>query len=74
VTVEEHLENWLITLDEMLFAFRDRCCFCVHIPSKPDRYEIKGYALVRTTYVVKLEVYTGQQPDIHSSFPKRLWI
>lgn len=53
------------TIDEKLEAFRGRCGFKQYIPSKPNKYGIKIFALVdsRTCYASNLEVYVGQQPD-----------
>ena len=53
------------TIDEMLAAFRGRCSFRQYIPSKPDKYGIKLFALVdaQTFFTSKLEVYVGSQPD-----------
>lgn len=54
-----------ITIDEMLPAFRGKCSFRIYIPSKPNKYGIKIFALcdAKMCYTSKLEVYTGQQPD-----------
>lgn len=54
-----------LTIDEILASFRGRCAFKVYIPSKPNRYGIKIYALVdaKLFYVIKLEVYLGKQPQ-----------
>ncbi|XP_030758011.1 uncharacterized protein LOC115883741 [Sitophilus oryzae] len=53
------------TIDEKLEAFRGRCGFKQYIPSKPNKYGIKIFALVdaSTTYCTNLEVYVGQQPE-----------
>ncbi|XP_039291956.1 piggyBac transposable element-derived protein 4-like [Nilaparvata lugens] len=53
-----------VTLDEMLPGFRGRCSFKQYIPSKPNKYGIKVYALVdaRMTYTMKMEIYAGKQP------------
>ena len=53
------------TVDEMLAAFRGRCSFRQYIPSKPDKYGIKIFALVdaQTFFTSKIEVYVGTQPD-----------
>lgn len=52
------------TIDEMLWAFRGRCGFRVYIPSKPNKYGLKVYALVdaKMFYTAKMEIYVGQQP------------
>lgn len=52
------------TIDEKLEAFRGRCSFKQYIPSKPNRYGIKIFALVdsASSYACNLEVYVGQQP------------
>lgn len=52
------------TIDEMLWAFRGRCGFRVYIPSKPNKYGLKIYALTdsKMFYTAKLEIYIGQQP------------
>ena len=49
----------------MLAAFRGRCSFRQYIPSKPDKYGIKIFALVdaQTFFTSKIEVYVGTQPD-----------
>lgn len=52
------------TIDEKLEAFRGKCPFKVYMPSKPNRYGIKIYALVdaKMFYTANLEVYLGKQP------------
>lgn len=54
-----------LTIDEMLPGFRGRCSFRQYIPSKPNKYGIKMYALVdsRMVYTLNLEVYVGKQPE-----------
>ena len=53
------------TIDEKLEAFRGRCSFRQYIPSKPNKYGIKIYALVdaKMFFTSNLEVYVGKQPD-----------
>ena len=53
------------TIDEMLVGFRGRCGFLQYIPSKPNKYGIKIYALVdaKMYYLHHLEIYAGKQPD-----------
>ena len=53
------------TIDEMLAAFRGRCSFRQYIPSKPDKYGIKLFALVdaKTFFTSNIEVYVGTQPE-----------
>lgn len=53
------------TIDEKLEAFRGRCGFKQYIPSKPNRYGIKIFALAdsKTYYCSNLEVYVGTQPE-----------
>lgn len=53
------------TIDEKLEAFRGRCGFKQYIPSKPNKYGVKIFALVdaSTSYCANLEVYVGQQPE-----------
>lgn len=52
-----------VTIDEKLEAFRGRCNFRQYIPSKPNKYGIKIYALTdaKMFYTFSLEVYVGQQ-------------
>lgn len=52
------------TIDEMLIGFYGRCPFKQYIPSKPDKYGIKVFALVSSEnfFTVKMEVYCGVQP------------
>lgn len=54
-----------VTIDEKLEAFRGRCGFRQYIPSKPNKYGIKIFALAngKTFYTCNLEVYLGQQPQ-----------
>lgn len=54
-----------VTIDEMLPGFRGRCPFRQCIPSKPNKYGIKLFALVdsKMTYTYNLEVYAGLQPE-----------
>ena len=58
-----HSEN--VTVDEMLPSFRGRCGFKVYIPSKPNKYGIKIFAVVdaKTKYMSNMEIYTGVQPS-----------
>lgn len=58
-----------VTVDEMLPAFRGRCSFRQYIPSKPNKYAIKVFALcdARIFYTSKLEVYLGIDKDFNSS-------
>ena len=53
------------TIDEMLVGFRGRCRFRQYIPSKPNKYGIKIYALVdaKMYFLHHLEIYAGKQPD-----------
>ncbi|CAG9567624.1 unnamed protein product [Danaus chrysippus] len=54
-----------VTIDEKLEAFRGRCNFRQYIPSKPNKYGIKIYALTdaKMFYTHTMEVYVGKQPD-----------
>lgn len=54
-----------VTIDEKLEAFRGRCSFRQYIPSKPNKYGIKIYALTdaKMFYTSNLEVYVGQQHE-----------
>ena len=54
-----------VTCDEQLLTFRGRCPFKQYIPSKPGKYGIKLWMLSdsQTSYVCRLQVYTGQQGD-----------
>lgn len=54
----------LLTIDEMLPAFRGRCKFRQYIASKPTKYGIKIYAVVdaKVFYTSRLEIYPGKQP------------
>lgn len=54
-----------VTIDEKLEAFRGRCGFRVYIPSKPNKYGIKIFALAdaKTFYTSNMEVYVGVQPN-----------
>lgn len=53
------------TIDEKLEGFRGRCGFKQYIPSKPNKYGLKVFALVdaKTKYTVNLEPYVGLQPE-----------
>lgn len=53
------------TIDEMLEGFRGRCSFRQYIPSKPNKYGIKIFALAdsRSFYTLKMEIYAGKQPE-----------
>lgn len=53
-----------VTIDEQLVGFRGNCSFRQYIPSKPNKYGIKIFALVdaRNFYNVKMEIYAGKQP------------
>ncbi|XP_071052896.1 piggyBac transposable element-derived protein 4-like [Onthophagus taurus] len=54
-----------LTVDEQLVAFRGHCNFRQYMPSKPNKYGIKIFALVdaKNFYNLKMEVYLGTQPD-----------
>lgn len=54
-----------VTIDEKLEAFRGRCVFRQYIPSKPNKYGLKVFAMVdsKSYYTCNLEVYVGTQPD-----------
>ena len=49
----------------MLVGFRGRCGFRQYIPSKPNKYGIKIYALVdaKMYYLHHLDIYARKQPD-----------
>lgn len=55
-----------LTIDEMLEAFRGRCSIKQYIPSKPNKYGIKIFALsdARTFYTINMEIYAGKQPKV----------
>ena len=61
---EFYILNECATIEEMMFAFRGRCSFKQYIPSKPDRYGLKAFALIDaySFYTKKLELYAGNQP------------
>ncbi|XP_048511825.1 piggyBac transposable element-derived protein 3-like [Athalia rosae] len=61
---EAYVPSEYFTIDEMMSSFRGRCSFKQYIPSKPNRYGLKSFALsdARTFHVVKLELYAGKQP------------
>jgi len=54
-----------VTIDEMLPGFRGRCSFRQYMPSKPNKYGIKLFALVDAVmfYVLNMEIYAGKQPE-----------
>lgn len=54
-----------LTVDEQLVAFRGHCNFRQYMPSKPNKYGIKIFALVdaKNFYNLKMEVYLGTQPE-----------
>lgn len=54
-----------VTVDEKLESFRGRCSFRQYIPSKPNKYGIKIFALsdAKVYYTSNLEIYAGQQPE-----------
>lgn len=54
-----------VTIDEKLEAFRGRCNFRQYIPSKPNKYGIKIFAMAdaKTFYTSNMEVYVGTQPS-----------
>lgn len=51
-----------VTVDEQLVPFRGRCPFTQYIPSKPNKYGIKIWALCdsKTYYAYALEIYCGR--------------
>jgi hypothetical protein len=52
-------------MNEKLEAFRGRCGLKQYIPSKPNKYGIRIYALVdaKVLYTYSLVIYAGKQPD-----------
>lgn len=54
-----------ITIDEMLVAFRGRCCFIQYMPKKPAKYGVKIFILCdsKTYFVGNIEVYCGLHPE-----------
>lgn len=59
-----HLSEFT-TVDEMLVGFRGKCNFRQYIPSKPNKYGIKVFALcdAKMFYTSTMEAYVGMQPD-----------
>lgn len=53
----------LVTIDEMLVSFRERCSFKQYMPQKPAKFGLKIYALcdARTFYTFNLYIYCGKQ-------------
>ncbi|KAJ8926975.1 hypothetical protein NQ314_020616 [Rhamnusium bicolor] len=62
--VEIYSPSENVTIDEKLEGLRGRCSFRQYIPSKPNKYRIKIFALsdAKMYYTMNLEVYVGQ-PD-----------
>ena len=54
-----------VTIDEKLEGFRGKCPFRQYIPSKPNKYGIKIFAMVdaKVLYTLNLEIYAGKQPE-----------
>ncbi|KAJ8930165.1 hypothetical protein NQ314_017061 [Rhamnusium bicolor] len=54
----------LVTIDEKLEAFRSKCSLRQYMPKKPNKYDIKIFALcdAKMWYTSSMEVYVGQQP------------
>ena len=52
-----------LTINKMLVPFRGRCSFIQYIPSKPEKYGVKIFALcdAKTFFTGSLEVYFGKQ-------------
>ncbi|KAJ8937356.1 hypothetical protein NQ314_011901 [Rhamnusium bicolor] len=52
-----------VTIDEKLEGFRGKCSFRQYIPSKPNKYGIKIFALsdAKMYYTMNLEAYVRQQ-------------
>ena len=50
------------TIDEQLYAYRGRCAFKQYIPSKPNKYGFKIWALVCaiTGYLIYCTIYLGK--------------
>lgn len=59
-----HSHSSYVTVDEKLESFRGRCGFRQYIPSKPNKYGIKIFALcdAKVFYTSHMEVYVGRQP------------
>ncbi|XP_044579664.1 uncharacterized protein LOC123261859 [Cotesia glomerata] len=55
----------VLTIDEMMSAFRGRCSFKQYMPKKPDKYGLKTFALVdsQSFYVLKMEMYLGKKKN-----------
>jgi hypothetical protein len=51
------------TIDEHMVGFRGRCSFIMYLPSKPDKYGIKVFALVcsHCFYLYNAKIYTGKE-------------
>ena len=51
-----------LTIDEQLYAYRGRCAFKQYIPSKPNKYGLKIWALVCaiTGYLICCTIYLGK--------------
>lgn len=60
-----YVHSEYVTVDEKLEGFRGRCSFRQYIPSKPNKYGIKIFALcdAKMFYTSNMEVYVGIQPD-----------
>lgn len=62
---ESYIPGENVTIDEMLPGFRGNCPFRQYIPSKPNKYGIKFFALVdaKMYYTYNMEIYAGKQPE-----------
>lgn len=62
---ESYILGENVTIDEMLPGFRGKCPFRQYIPSKPNKYGIKCFALVdaKLYYTYNIEIYAGKQPE-----------
>jgi hypothetical protein len=55
----------MLTVDEELVTFRERCPFKQYIPFKPGRHGIKFWTLSdsKSSYVYNVETYIGKKPN-----------
>ena len=61
--VDSYIPGALCTIDEHIISFRGRCSFIMYLPSKPDKYGIKEFAMVRSHryYLYNASIYTGKE-------------
>ncbi|XP_008553659.1 uncharacterized protein LOC103575593 [Microplitis demolitor] len=68
---DNYTPGQVLTVNDMMSAFRSRCSFKQYMPKKPDKYGLKTWALVdsESFYVTKMEMYLEKQQNKTNNKP-----